>query len=1205
VFSQKSYGSHHQTSKFGGMATAAPGIGSGIGMAIGLLLMQLLASACTHHFFYRGASSGVLLRAGLITAIYRRALRLTSRARSTLPNGKLVNHISTDVSRIDFCCGFFHMAWSAPIQLLVCLVILLVQLGPSALTGFAFFVLVTPVQTRVMQSLFTIRKKSMAWTDKRAKLLQELLGGMKIIKFFAWEVPFLRRIGEFRQKEVRARVRVCVAQLTPAQIHYIRNLLMIRAANNAVAMSLPVLASVLSFTTYSLSGHSLDPAIIFTSLTLFQMLRLPLMFLPMSFSAIADARNAVSRITPIFEAEQLSETKRIDPGLQHAIVVEDAEFTWDGPPPEDKKPAKAKGLKARMKALRGKGKTDAAATPATPATPGTPDEEHVFQLHGVNMVVPRGKLVAIVGPVGTGKTSLLEGLIGEMRRTAGTVTFGGSVGYCPQSAWIQNATIRQNITFGRAFEDARYWAAVRASCLEPDLDMLPHGDLTEVGEKGISLSGGQKQRLNICRAIYCDADVQIYDDPLSALDAHVGKAVFHNVLANAAPGKTRVLVTHALHFLPEVDYIYTLVQGRIAEHGTYADLMRADGEFARFVTEFGSQATRPDDAEKAAEMAIEDAAADAAADAADAKRAEKRRKASAGKALMQAEERNTGSVSGQIYGAYIRAGDGKLLVPLLLLTLALIQGATVLSSYWLVWWQADAFHRPPGFYMGIYAALGVSQASAMFLMGVVFSLFTYAASRNLHRAAITRVIHAPMSFFETTPLGRIMNRFAKDVDTLDNLLGDALRMFANTFANILGAIILISILLPWFLIAVAGICSIYYFYAIFYRSSARELKVGRRPPAEAHCVLTRIPAARRAPALVALLALLRVALGARDDPRVRRGRAVRARQPGADGHREPRVLAHRHQPALARDPARLPRLAPHVRRRAPRRRHPLHDLARADGRRALVHHLRPGRVRLDGPPERRGRERHELCVPAPRTCAAARADPRFAAVERIIYYATQIEQEAAYEIEATKPPPAWPSAGAIEVRDMVFRYRPELPPVIKGISMSIRGGEKIGIVGRTGAGKSTIMSALYRIVELSGGTIEIDGVDIAKLGLLDLRKKLAIIPQDPLLCESGVPRGWRLFADCCSQSRARCGATSTPSASTTTRTCGMPSGARISSRTAALPSPRSRPATRPRPATRSRASRSTAPSTTRAGTCRSASARSSRSRARSSRTRGS
>jgi ABC-type multidrug transport system fused ATPase/permease subunit len=392
------------------------------------------------------------------------------------------------------------MAWSAPIQLAICLGILIDNLGASALAGFGLMVLVTPVQTRVMKRLFSIRKKSMVWTDKRAKLLQELLGGMKIIKFFAWETPFLERISQYRKNE----------------IHHIRTLLLIRAANNAIAISLPSLAAVLSFVTYALSGHPLDPAKIFTALTLFQLLRLPLMFLPMSLSAIADAQNAINRISGVFEAELLSDTKAVDENLGVALRVERTSFSWDAPPPEEKKKAeKGQSKSARFSRMlkRGgdKGKANTNSGAATPASPGAPvpdgaltpqqeadDKANIFTLRDINMVIPRGQLIAIVGPVGTGKTSLLEGLIGEMRRTAGTVTFGGTVGYCPQSAWIQNATIRENICFGRPFEEERYWKAVKDSCLEPDLDMLPYGDLTEVGEKGISLSGGQKQRLNIC-----------------------------------------------------------------------------------------------------------------------------------------------------------------------------------------------------------------------------------------------------------------------------------------------------------------------------------------------------------------------------------------------------------------------------------------------------------------------------------------------------------------------------------------------------------------------------------------------------------------------------------------------------------------------------------------------------------------------------------
>lgn len=240
-----------------------PGAGKGYGLAVTLLLMQVITSICTHHFFYRSMATGVLLRGGLITAIYSRSLRLTPPSRARLPNGRLVNHISTDVSRIDFCAGLFHMAWAAPIQMGICLALLIINLGPSALAGFAFFVLATPAQTYVMKRLFALRRKGMMWTDKRAKLLQELLGGMRVLKFFAWERPFLERIFGYRKHEM----------------WYVRSILLVRAANNAVALSMPVLASVLAFVTYSLSGHNLDPAVIFASLTLFNLLRLPLMLL--------------------------------------------------------------------------------------------------------------------------------------------------------------------------------------------------------------------------------------------------------------------------------------------------------------------------------------------------------------------------------------------------------------------------------------------------------------------------------------------------------------------------------------------------------------------------------------------------------------------------------------------------------------------------------------------------------------------------------------------------------------------------------------------------------------------------------------------------------------------------------------------------------------------------------------------------------------
>ncbi|OSD06330.1 P-loop containing nucleoside triphosphate hydrolase protein [Trametes coccinea BRFM310] len=1019
TFATDSYAAHRA-----GQYDDIPPIGKGVGLAIALFALQVLSSFCTHHFFYRAASTGVLLRGGLITAIYDRSLRLSSRARATLTNGKLVNHISTDVSRIDFCCSFLQLSLTAPVQMIICLVILLVNLGPSALAGYAFFILATPIQTMVMKHFIKLRQKSMVWTDKRAKLLQELLGGMKIIKYFAWEVPYLKRIEELRGKEMA----------------YIRSLLVMRSGINAVAISLPALASVLAFVVYSATGHSLNAADIFSSLTLFNLLRMPLMFLPLSLSAIADARNAIDRLYGVFEAETLSETKVQDENMKNAIEIIDAEFVWDGPPPD----APVKKDKKNMFGMKKSSKKEA------PAPDAEKSQESTFRLKDVNLVIPEGQLTAIVGPVGSGKSSLLQGMIGEMRRIAGDVKFKGSVAYCPQSAWIQNATVRDNILFGRPFDEQRYWKAVRDACLEADLELLPNGDLTEVGERGISLSGGQKQRINICRAIYVGADIQIFDDPFSALDAHVGKSVFTNVFLGAAADKTRVLVTHALHFLPQVDYIYTMVDGRVSEHGTYAELMAANGDFARFVNEFGSKENEVEQEEEAVEEAAEPSDT-------------KPKKKLQGAAMMQVEERNTGAVSNEVYLEYLRAGKGYLILPLLLISVALLQGTQVMSSYWLVYWEERKWPFAPGFYMGIYAGLGVAQAVFFFFMGATFATLTYFSSKALHRAAIFRVMHAPMSFFETTPLGRIMNRFAKDIDTIDNMLGDAMRMFVATLANILGAIILIAIVLPWFLIAVAAVSVAYVWAALFYRASARELK---RLDA-----LLRSSLYSHFSESLSGLATIR-AYGETD-------RFLEENRKRMDIENRAYWLTVTNQRWLGIRLDLMGILLTFV-----------------------VAMLTVG-TRFTISPSQTGVVLSYIISVQQAfgwmVRQSAEVENDFNSVERIVHYVKELEQEPPHLIPDHKPSAPWPSEGQIEIKDVVLKYRPELPAVLKGLTMSVKPGEKIGIVGRTGAGKSSIMTALYRLVELTSGSIVIDGVDISTIGLKDLRDGLAIIPQDPLL----------------------------------------------------------------------------------------------------------
>lgn len=462
-------------------------VGHGIGWAFLLFFMLLGSSVCLNFFFYNSMQVGVFSRGALIAALYRRAMTLSGKARATISNGRLINHISTDISRIDFAAGFFHMSWTAPVQLIVVIIILIVQLGATSLTGVAFLLVMAPLQGLAMKRLLMLRRKTMIWTDKRVKLIQELLGGMRVIKFFAWEVPYLNKIHELRRQELKK----------------VRSLLIIRSLTMAVAMALPTLATVIAFFAYAYTGgNSQDPATIFTSLTLFNLLRMPLMMLPVALATATDAKNAFTRLKEVFVADQLESTYTVDKKLDAALVIKNGTFMWEGEPPEElagKKQTKKEKKKAARDASKERGKKDAPAVVASekaanadsnkkqfwkrkgdvaakeqaskdvqekdattmamgqgtdmaiPVTNDdeagrasheeTPHSEPEPQVRDISITIPRGQLCAIVGPVGAGKSSLLSSMIGEMKRLDGTVTFGGSVGYCAQQAWIQNATL--------------------------------------------------------------------------------------------------------------------------------------------------------------------------------------------------------------------------------------------------------------------------------------------------------------------------------------------------------------------------------------------------------------------------------------------------------------------------------------------------------------------------------------------------------------------------------------------------------------------------------------------------------------------------------------------------------------------------------------------------------------------------------------------
>jgi ABC-type multidrug transport system fused ATPase/permease subunit len=370
------------------------------------------------------------------------------------------------------------------------------------------------------------------------------------------------------------------------------------------------------------------------------------------------------------------------------------------------------------------------------------------------------------------------------------VQFGASRAFCPQYAWVQNATIRENITFGKPYDRAWYDTVVDACCLRPDLEIFPNGDQTEVGERGITVSGGQKQRLNIARAIYFDADIVLMDDPLSAVDAHVGRQMMDNAICGLLKDKCRVLATHQLWVLNRCDRIIWLENGSVHAMDTFDNLMANNTEFQHLMatTAAAEEMDKQSEAEDAASDEEEAVVEEKGATGMPALKRKKSRKAPA---LMQAEEKQVKSVPWSVYADYVRASGSLFNAVIVIALLILSQGANITTSLWLSWWTSDKWGYSTGAYIGGYAALGFAQSILMFSFSVALTVLGTEASRKMLNRAIHRALRAPMSFFDTTPLGRITNRFSRDVDTMDNNLTDAMRMYLFTIAMITSVFILI------------------------------------------------------------------------------------------------------------------------------------------------------------------------------------------------------------------------------------------------------------------------------------------------------------------------------------------------------------------------------------------------------------------------------
>uniref|UniRef100_A0A8C0F3Q0 Canalicular multispecific organic anion transporter 1 n=1 Tax=Bubo bubo TaxID=30461 RepID=A0A8C0F3Q0_BUBBB len=997
--------------------------------AILLFLTALIQSLCLQQYFSLCFQLGIKVRASLIAAIYKKALTMSSATRKESTVGETVNLMSADAQRFMDMANFIHQLWSSPLQIILSIVFLWGELGPSVLAGIAVMVLLIPINGFLVAKAKTIQVRNMKNKDERMKIMSEILNGIKILKLFAWEPSFEKRVNEIRAHELKDLV----------------NFSYLQSISIFVFTCAPFLVSLASFAVYVLvdENNILDAQKAFTAISLFNVLRFPMAMLPLVLSSLV-------QVSGVFLCRYLGMAVT-SPSAARSECPGDAALCWSLAP---------------------------------------------SCLCSVTLDIAPGSLVAVVGAVGSGKSSLVSAMLGEMENIKGHINIQGSLAYVPQQAWIQNATLKDNILFGSELDEARYQQVIKACALLPDLELLPAGDQTEIGEKGINLSGGQKQRVSLARAVYSNADIYVLDDPLSAVDAHVGKYLFKHVLGpkGLLQKKTRILVTHSISFLPQVDNIVVLVAGAVSEHGSYSTLLANRGAFAQFLNLYGTVALAGDeeqgdeDIEPIVEESLDDVVTMTLKREASIRQREFSRRwelnlsswvSPLGPALFPSKEGAWGLPWGVLaekglgvkFSMYLRYLHAVGLWYSFWVAMGYVgqYAAFVGTNLWLSAWTDDAERYLNQTYpveqrdlrIGVFGALGVSQALFLLFATLLCAHGAMRASRVMHQQLLSNILRVPMSFFDTTPTGRIVNRFAKDIFTIDETIPMSFRSWLSCFMAIISTLLMISLATPFFALIIIPLSIFYYFVLRFYVSTSRQL---RRLDS-----VTRSPIYSHFGETVSGLSVIR-----------------------AYGHQQ-RFLKQ-NESTMDINQKSVHSWIVSNRWLAIRLEFVGSLVVFFSGLLAVISKgtLEGGIVGLSVSSALNVTQTLNWLVRM-----SSELETNIVAVERVHEY-TKVKNEAPWVTEK-RPPRGWPSKGEIQFVDYKVRYRPELELVLQGITCNIASTEKVGVVGRTGAGKSSLTNCLFRLLEAAGGSILIDEVDIATIGLHDLRQNLTIIPQDPVL----------------------------------------------------------------------------------------------------------
>ncbi|XP_046392416.1 ATP-binding cassette sub-family C member 4-like [Ischnura elegans] len=1017
----------------------------------GVVLCSGIAIYVSHPYMISAMHIGMKVRVACCSLIYRKALRLSKTALGQTTAGQVVNLLSNDVNRFDIVFMFLHYLWIGPIETAIITYLLYTEIGISAILGIAALLTIIPIQGYLGKMTSSIRLKTAMRTDERVRLMNEIIAGIQVIKMYTWEKPFAKLVAMARRNEIKE----------------IRKSSYIRGFFLSFLMFTTRAAVFFTVLAYSLLGNLVVAEKVFVMTSYYNILRQTMtVFFPQGIGQLAETLVSVGRLQKflLYEENVLEPLPSELATKTNDIKINDVTAKWTSNVSEN-------------------------------------------TLNNITLDVKPGMLVAIIGPVGAGKSSLLHAILHELPLSSGSIQVGGSVSYASQEPWMFAGSVRKNILFGEPYDKVRYNQVVRVCALKRDFEELPHGDQTIVGERGVSLSGGQRARVNLARAVYKSADIYLLDDPLSAVDTHVGKHLFEDCVSSHLSSKTRILVTHQLQYLKPADLIVVMDNGAIVAQGTFDELQSSGLDFVKLLS------SEEDDEDNVENDKISIGSRHSSVQSLRS-RSESVEAEQAEEQQMVDEIRSKGSVGSTVYRKYFASGGNYCTITFMFSLFLLSQLVSSGCDYWVTFWtnMEELRHLAnPHVVDGATSSFSLSMEnytveenstytteipdlegnhlydifttdiciyvySALVLGCIVISLtrsvaFFYVcmrASTRLHDRMFSAITRATMRFFNTNPSGRILNRFSKDVGAVDELLPLAMMDAMQIGLALAGIVVVVAIVNYWLLVPTAVIGVIFFFFRIIYVATSRNVK--------------RLEGITRSP----VFSHLNASLQGLTTIRAFKAQELLIQQ--FDNHQD------------------------------------LHsstwfmfiNTSRAFGFWLdFICFIYIGVVTFSflviGGEKFGGNVGLAITQSIGLTGMfqwgmrqSAEMENQMTSVERILEF-TNVESEPALESPPEKKPPSnWPSKGEVIFDKLFLKYNPDDPPVLKNLCLVFQPKEKVGIVGRTGAGKSSLISALFRLTDLEG-SVRIDGWETTSMGLHDLRSKISIIPQEPVIF-SGIMR---------------------------------------------------------------------------------------------------